>query len=214
MVVSLQAYVEHPDLALTQTIRSLPDAEMGVVSEAGTDPTHDVYFFWVDADDYGAVEAAFEADPSVATYDVLIRSEDRWTYAIEYADDATLITPAITDLGGLVLESRSHANGWLFTLQFQDHESLNAFNEYVTEAEFRFDIFELQHGGTTEDPQDLGLTEAQQEALVCAYRAGYFDEPREVTLEDLGDRLGISQTAVSGRLRRGSARLVKTVLDA
>ncbi len=213
MVVSLQAYVEHPDLALTPTIKSLPNATLGVVSDAGTDPTNDTYFFWVDADDASTVESAFDADPTIASYERIIDTEGRRTYGIEYADGARLITPRITDLGGLVIDSRSHSSGWLFTLQFRDHATLNRFNEFVSHSEFHFDIFELQQGDSTETQPDYGLTDAQREALVTAYVHGYFDEPRETSLEELGTILGISQTAVSGRLRRGAGQLIETVLE-
>lgn len=213
MVIALQVYVEHPDLALTHTIQSLPDVELGVVSDAGTDPSNDVYFFWVEAEDYGAVERAFETDPTVASYRTVIEADDRRTYGIEYADDATLLSPVVTDMGGLILESRSRSGGWVLTLHLQDHETLNELNEYLGDERFRFEVFELQHVDRIEDRSDFGLTKSQVEALVCAYVHGYYDQPREISLEELGSILGISETAVSGRLRRGSARLAEAVLE-
>jgi len=47
------------------------------------------------------------------------------------------------------------------------------------------------------------LTDPQREALVLAYERGYFNSPREVTMEELGAELGITQQAVASRLRRG-----------
>jgi len=213
MVIALQVYVEHPDLALTHTIRSLPDVDLGVVDDAGTDPSHDVYYFWVEAEDYGAVERAFDADPTVASHRPIIEAEDRHTYGLEYADDVTLLSPVVTEMGGLIHESRSHGNGWLLTIHLQDHETLNELNEYLAEEDFLVHVFELQHVEPTQDRADFGLTKSQIEALVCAYVHGYYDQPREISQAELGSILGVSETAVSGRLRRGSARLAEAVLD-
>jgi hypothetical protein len=54
------------------------------------------------------------------------------------------------------------------------------------------------------------LSEQQYEALRTAFEAGYFAIPREITLQELAARLGISDTAASHRLRRG----LQTVLGA
>jgi predicted DNA binding protein len=48
---------------------------------------------------------------------------------------------------------------------------------------------------------------------VTAYKEGYFEEPRTTSLEELGDILDISPTAVGGRLRRGMAALIETTLS-
>jgi predicted DNA binding protein len=213
VVISLQVYVEHPDLALTPAIGSLSDVDLGVVSDAGTDPDHDVYFFWVEAADFEAVERAFDADPTVADYHSVIEAEGQRTYGIEYADDATLLSPVITDMGGIILESQSHSTGWLLAIHLPDHEVLNQLNEYLAAEDYRYEVFEIQHVDRIDDQTDFGLTKEQIEAMVCAYVHGYYDQPRQISLAELGSVLDISETAVSGRLRRGSARLAEAVLE-
>lgn len=64
-----------------------------------------------------------------------------------------------------------------------------------------------------ETAADAAITEAQEEALVLAYDREYFDSPREVTLEELADELGISQQAVASRLRRGLRGVLGTALS-
>ena len=211
-MISARVYAEHPDLALTHTIQSLPDVEIGVVSDAGTDPQHDVHFFWFEAADFDAVEAALEADPTVANYSVIVERGDRRTYRIEYSDEAKLLTPAMTEIGGLTLESRSHSNGWELLMHLTDHDGLYALSEYATEEGIRLEILSLKQTEEAYDRFDLGLTEPQREALVAGFVHGYYDEPRRTSLEGLASMLGISPTALSGRLRRGSARLIEEVL--
>lgn len=212
MVLSVKVYVEHDDLALAHTIRSVPDVDIGVVSDAGTDPEHDVYFFWIAAPDFAAVEEALAADHTVADFTLIVETDDRRTYRIEYSDAAKLLTPGIVKVGGITEESRSHLNGWRLHLKLQDHDALFALDEWADEQGIRLDVLELQQREVTEDRPEFGLTESQREALVGAFVQGYYDEPRTASLEELAALLDISPTAVSGRLRRGSARLIEAVL--
>jgi predicted DNA binding protein len=212
MVISTTVYMEHPDMALVPTIRTVRDVDVGVVSDAGTDPDHDVHFFWVETPDFEEVESAFEEDHTVASFANIAGSDSRHTYRIEYADEAKLVSPTVVDTGGLVLESRSHANGWLLELQLESYDTLDDLVEFAEREDIRFDVHELRQEDDTGTDPEFGLTERQTEALVNAYIHGYYDDPRETSLEELAAVLDISLTAVSGRLRRGSARLIEAVL--
>ncbi|SDQ56206.1 helix-turn-helix domain-containing protein [Natronobacterium texcoconense] len=211
-MISTRVYVEHPDLALAHAIRSLPEAEISVVSDVGTDPRHSVYYFRIEAADFDAVESTLEADHTVAEFSPVIERAGERTYRIEYSDDAKLITPQISERGGLTLESRSYLNGWLLQLQLEDHDALYDLDEYAREEGLRFDVLEITQNDELEDRSEFGLTPSQTEALVAAYRHGYYDEPRESSVEELADLLEVSRTAVSGRLRRGSAELIEEFL--
>lgn len=213
MTISATVYVEHPKLGLGPTIQSLEDIEIGVIPDAGTDPEHDAHFFWVEASDFAAVERAFEADDTVASYTTVAETPERRTFRIEYSDDAKLISPAITDLNGLMLNSESHADGWIVDLRLQNHSSLYQLGQRAEELGLSFDVREVHQVESTEVSSESALTESQIEALVTAYEHGYYDEPREISLEELGSILGISRTAVSGRLKRASSRLIEARLD-
>ena len=45
-----------------------------------------------------------------------------------------------------------------------------------------------------------------------AFEAGYYDIPRDATLEDIADELEISRQALANRLRRGYRNLIGTTL--
>jgi len=212
MVLSAELYVEHRDMALVPTIRALPEATVRVVSDAGTDPQHDVHYFRIEASDFDDVEAALADDHTVASYSVVFAADHHRIYCIEYSDEVILITPAITDIGGLTLESRSESNGWVLEVQFESHDVLYALSEYASQHGIQLDVIRLDHTAKTYDRRDYGLTEPQREALLAAYVNGYYDDPRRISLEELTEYLGISPTAASGRLRRASARLVEAVL--
>lgn len=212
MVISTKVYVEHEDLGLAPTIGSLPDAEIGVVPDVGTDPQQNVYLFWIEAPDFEAVEAALAEDHTVAEFTEIIETGNRRTYRIRYSDDAILITPAVTAQDGLVLESRGESAGWMLHLQLQHHDDLYELHERAREANIHFEMLEVHQDERADDDSEYDLTESQVEALVTAYEHGYYDEPRQADLEELGSVLGISQTAVSSRLRRASSRLIEESL--
>jgi predicted DNA binding protein len=212
MVISTRVHVEHPDLALAHTIRSCPDAEIGVVSDAGTDPHHDVHVFWIEAPDFERVEGALSEDHTVEEFTAIVEKGNRRTYQIEYSDEAALVSPAVNEIGGIVRETKSHTRGWNLRLELRDHESLYRLHEYTEKQDIRLDMLDVRQHRETDDSADLGLTDAQVEALVCAHVHGFYDDPREISLEGLASILGISQTAVSGRLRRGANRLVEEIL--
>ena len=212
MTISTRIYAEHPDLALAHTIRTLPDIRVGVLSDAGTDPVTEGYMFWIEAPDFDAVDEALATDPTVATVSAVDETAERRTYRISYTSDAKLLTPTVLDMGGLTQEARSHANGWLLQLQFQDHEALVGLDEFAEEHGIHLEILDLQQDAQIANRLNYGLTDRQIEALVAAYAHGYYDEPRQISLEELASILGISNTAVSGRLNRGSARLIEDIL--
>jgi predicted DNA binding protein len=212
MVITTRVYVEHPDLALARTIRTCQGVDVGVVSDAGTDPQHDVYTFWVDAPDFGAVEATLEEDHTVASFEAIVETEKRRTYQIEYSDEALLISPLVNEVGGLVRNTESRSRGWELELELDDNESLYRLHQRARERDVRLEVLDVLQTEDAGEASAFGLTETQTEALVAAYVHGFYDEPREISLEGLAEILGVSPTAVSGRLRRGSARLVEEIL--
>jgi predicted DNA binding protein len=73
--------------------------------------------------------------------------------------------------------------------------------------------FELAHLTEYRRGDASVLTDAQREALLTALEMGYYEVPRAVDLDDVGDRLGITSTAASERLRRGERRLIERAVD-
>lgn len=62
-----------------------------------------------------------------------------------------------------------------------------------------------------EGPVDL--TDRQRQALEAAYRAGYFEWPRESSAEDVADLLDISRPTLQAHLRKAERELLATFLD-
>ena len=58
------------------------------------------------------------------------------------------------------------------------------------------------------------LTETEQETFEVASKNGYYETPRETTLDELADHFDISKTAVSMNLRRSERKILKAALGA
>jgi predicted DNA binding protein len=56
------------------------------------------------------------------------------------------------------------------------------------------------------------LTKTQRDTLLAAYQSGYFEDPQGITQAELAERFGVSQRAVSKRLRSGVSRLIGNTL--
>jgi predicted DNA binding protein len=211
MPITARVYVTHPDFRVTPTVRALRQPSLRVVSDARTDPEHDMYFFLV-GNDRDPFERALAADDTVAGANRLSAYKGDHLYRITYADSALLISPTVTEVGGLTLDARATGDGWLFTLQAPDRAALTAIWESASDDGISWDLVELDDRADATDGGRYGLTESQRETLLLAFEQGYFSEPREATLADIGEALDISPTAVGGRLRRGMESLIRATL--
>ncbi|MFC7046145.1 helix-turn-helix domain-containing protein [Halobacteriaceae archaeon GCM10025711] len=208
MTIITKIFFSHPDMALADTITSLPEVTVRVMPEAGTDPEHNMNFFLVRGGTRDALDAAFEADHTVEEAHLTSEQGDQRLYGVIFTEAAKLVAPTVTEVGGISLEARSGDGGWVERWQLPDRQALNTVWEHARERSFRFDVLELYQIDDTEFGETFGLTDEQREALMVAYTEGYFKEPRDASLVDLAEELGISPTAASGRLRRGLTKLV------
>lgn len=80
------------------------------------------------------------------------------------------------------------------------------------------DAFDLLNVGpwdpTPDGDKDLGLTDRQEDVLRLAVALGYYNRPREATLESLGDVLGVSKAAVHKTLSAAENKVLKDAVGA
>jgi len=62
-------------------------------------------------------------------------------------------------------------------------------------------------------PDEAEMTDRQREALEAAFRAGYFDWPRESTAEDVADSLDIASSTLHSHLRKAEGQLLETFFE-
>ena len=57
------------------------------------------------------------------------------------------------------------------------------------------------------------LTEKQREAIILAFKLGYFDTPRKISSEQLATKLGLANSTLAVHLRRAERRLLAEILN-
>jgi len=100
--------------------------------------------------------------------------------------------------------------GWRQTGWFADRDAFGKFSSFW-QRNAGFQLHRLTQDGESAPPGD-GLTDRQHEALRIAYERGYFDIPRQASLEDVAEELGITPSSVSERLRRAQTQLIEETI--
>jgi len=196
-----------PEFALAPTLSAVPDARLEVLREAATDPERPQVLFWADFDDRVTFESALADDPTVAKFECFTGSTDHALYRVAVSDAAGVVTyPTGVELGLTPLKTVWTDGWWHLEVQFPRRDHVGAAEAWCEENGVEFEVERLYtHDG---GPADSGLTDEQREVLHTAYDLGYFEIPREASMADVADALGLSSQAVSERLRRGYRHLV------
>ena len=206
----VEILLDHPLLRVA--LQESPEMEVEWVRNAPPSEEWEM-LFWASGGDFDAFDSGLENDPTVT----VIRSIDvgmQRLYQVEIVGPGaeTDLYPVVVELGGMVISATVTPEGWLCEFGFPDQASVQTYFETVEEYQIEFDIRRIYDLQQDEPEPDYDLTAAQRETLVTARQAGYFDIPREISLQELGDEFDTSDQAASERLRRGMKKLVDNTL--
>ena len=95
----------------------------------------------------------------------------------------------------------------LYTLLVPNSSSFNEFLTKLSKEGVKVTVLNVSEISSAE------LTERQMEILQLAYKLGYFNDDRGITLSQLADKLGISAPTLEEILRRALRKVVKYYLD-
>ncbi|APX95561.1 helix-turn-helix domain-containing protein [Natronorubrum daqingense] len=106
--------------------------------------------------------------------------------------------------------------------QDEDHAlaDLERHNEFTVEDRDQlgptalFDLLENSESAIGLLEGCRSLTETERTTFEAACKNGYYETPRETTLEELAAQFDVSKTAVSMNLRRGERKVLKAALSA
>ena len=204
--------IEHPDVVLTETVAHDRSANVRSVSEAGTDPTSGKFFYRVESADFRRFEEGLRNDHTVGEFEQLTETgRGEAIYSFEYTDEAKVFSPAISTANGVVLDMENDGNAWIFSVWMPERTNLADLWDTARRHDIDIELLRVNEYGSL-GSTDAGLTDSQREALLVAFEAGYFEEPRDATLGEVAVELDISQPAAGGLLRRGIERLIVSSL--
>lgn len=116
----------------------------------------------------------------------------------------------IADCDVSLLAAEGTADGWRLTLRGDDQTAVSEFDSASRDAGLEPELCDL-HAVTHASSTGVSpVTDRQREALLLAFQRGYFDEPRETTLDGVASELDISRQALASRLRRGYRALIQS----
>jgi predicted DNA binding protein len=168
-------------------------------------PSQDVVipYFWVRGSKVESIESAFNENPGVKAIRLVDSVEDEYLLRVEWDLDYDDVLTILAETEVPLIDATGTDQQWTFEVRGDNRSDISAFHERCRELDIPITLTKLHALTPIETGTEAALTESQQEALMLAHERGYFESPREVTLEALGEQLGISQQAVGSRLRGG-----------
>ncbi len=173
--------------------------------------TRTIPYFWVRGAGTEEVEAAFEPHAGVTDIRAIDSVDDEYLMRAEWVRGYDGLLAALSETDLTVLSGVGTVDGWRFEVRGDTQDAIAEFREYYRQNGVPIEISAVHALHPTEG-NSYGLTETQREALVLAYEHGYFDTPRESSLEEVAEELNITQQSLSSRLRRGHRRLIEATL--
>lgn len=198
--------------ALYQTLSALPEIVVEVERIVAHDEGHLVPYFWVSGENYTEFEQRAEDDPSIRDITTLDEIEGANLYRAKWIDDVETVGETMTNTGAALLDAIGHAEQWSMELRFDTRAGTVAFHEHLTDNGVQAELQRLYEPTHPRVDSQPGLTDLQHETLVTALKEGYYNTPRDITMDDLAAQFGISQPALSKRLRSGHSTLIKNSL--
>lgn len=197
--------------ALSELLTELPDVpvqlERVIPAEERTVP-----LIWVHTDDPDPVEKHLREHRLIETITRLDTFADRALFRIEWADEPDSVFEAISSQRADLLDAVGVGESWTFELRFPTHTSLSEFHSHCEDAGLPLTVERIYRPSDSETDTRYGLTDIQYDTLVKALEMGYFDVPRAVVTEELAAQLGVSDQAITERIRRGITNVLTHIL--
>lgn len=200
------------EFSLESSLAGSPDVEFEIVRVAAHGEGEVVPYVRVAGADLDALHDAIRADDTVADAVLLDDFGDERLYRMRWGDRVEVLTHVLNRAGGTILEMHGSGDRWYLRVLYPDRDALSATHEFCRREGLTFTVTRISDLGESVGGSEFGLTHRQYEVLVTAAREGYFDVPRALTMADLAEELGVSQQALSERLRRGHETLIDGAL--
>jgi predicted DNA binding protein len=128
-------------------------------------------------------------------------------YAAHVPD--VVVYEAVVDADGVFLNAETDGDGWTVKMLFPSRDAFNELRETCEDVDLAMDVDSIYSKPFSGSGDEIALTDPQRDLLTRAVKVGYFDIPRETTLQELGQQMNISGQAASERLRRGMETLIR-----
>lgn len=169
-------------------------------------------YFWVQGVEVDDIEGQFTNHEGVEGIRLVDSVADHHLLRVEWDADYEGVLSALEQTGVPLIEAKGTAEQWTFDIRGDHHRDIADFQQRCQQHDIPITLTKLHALTPLESDTEHALTDRQQEVLTLAYNRGYYESPQQVTTSDLGEELGISQQAVSARLRRGMRHILGRTL--
>ena len=193
------------EFALVGLFERVPDAAVELEPAVASPDDHALLM--IEADAHRAVDAALRSSPSVAAVERFGREEHRARYRVTWEGHARRVLRGLL-AEGLTLTRLHGASGrWKLRVLAPDRAAIARAYEVLEDLGCDPNCRSItRFGDGLANP--AGVTDKQRKALTRAFELGYYDVPRDITMEELASDLGISHQALSERFRRAYKGLI------
>ncbi|NHN60230.1 MULTISPECIES: helix-turn-helix domain-containing protein [Halorussus] len=171
-----------------------------------------VPLFWIHNSTRQSFLETVQRHPAVNNATEVDVFEDRTLFTLDWDANHDHVFRGINESDGQLLSAIGTPEAWDFELRFPDHDALSEFTAHCEDAQVSVEATRVYNPTKPDAGPWYGLTEPQREAITLAVEMGYYDIPRGCTTKELADELGISDQAVTERLRRAIVALVTYTL--
>jgi predicted DNA binding protein len=210
MTTILKASVPADQFALAETFETIPDVEFDAVRLVSNGTDRVVPLLWATNADASAVYEAIENDDTTTNTRLVSRRNHDALFQMHWTTHVRFLTHVLVEERGAIVSARGTSEGWTFRILFPEREAVST--TYDACAEYDVDVEQLTSLPESQSLGGFSLTDEQFETVEAAVSDGYYDVPRQTTLEELASDLDVSHQALSERLRRGHRTLIESVI--
>jgi hypothetical protein len=191
------------EIGLERALGEFP--EVLVESERSVPTTHEpMPYLWTNDGKRPEFRRVIADDPTVDRVEKAATFDGGALYRVDWqrTGDGLLDRIANTDEEVVFLEATGHDEEWTLKFRFPSRARLADFREFCWKHGVDVRVIRLYDLVKPKMGQ-YSTIEKQREALIRALEMGHFEIPREATLEEVAESLGITAKSVSERLRPG-----------
>lgn len=211
MSVIAELQVAGEDFALGRTLEAVSGVaiELESMVPLGGRP---VPFFWVHDSSREEFEANLTEEDAIRDVTRVDELDGKTLYALDWTLEQDELFRGIQEQDAQILGATGTVVDWEFELRFPSHGALSDFQRYCNQERIGVTVRRIYNPTRPGTGPWFGLTPIQRETLLLAVEKGYYDIPRGCSTIELGEALGISDQAVTERLRRAIVTLVSNTL--
>jgi HAMP domain-containing protein len=169
-------------------------------------------YFWVRNVPVNRVQTTLEAQGALESFTIVDDLGEQGLVRARWNPDVEGVFTGIVETDLTVLSATGTQEEWRFEFRAESPDQIGAFQQYCANHGINGELIRLHGAGRDDAAGQYSLTSEQREALLLAFNRGYFEFPRESTLDELATELGIARQSFGDRLRRGHKNLIGDTL--